>query len=116
LDFQGSNACRHQGTQASSENDRAGATRDPGEPRIGKAQKAREGEVRKSIKAITRKITLWAWDEVVFNIARVEWKFGRHNNGRPKNWKEWNNVRDNLRELKRLRKPEELENEKGNKP
>ena len=72
--------------------------------------------MKEAIKAITRRLTLWAWDEVVFNIARVEWKFGRHNNGRPKNWKEWDNVRDNLRELKKLRQPHELEHEKGNKP
>ena len=68
------------------------------------------------IKVMTRRLTLWAWEEVVFNVARVEWKFGRHNNGRPKKWKEWDNVRDNLRELKRLRQPQELEHEKGNKP
>jgi hypothetical protein len=72
--------------------------------------------MREAIKAITRRLTLWAWKEVVFNIARVECKYGRHNNGRPKKWKEWDNVRDNLRELKRLRRPEELENEKGNQP
>ena len=69
-----------------------------------------------TIKAMTRRLTLWAWEEVVFNIARVECKYGRYDNGRPKNWTEWNNVRDNLRELKRLRQPQELEHEKGNKP
>ena len=72
--------------------------------------------MRETIKAIIRRLTLWAWEEVVFNIARVEWKFGRYDNGYPKNWEEWNNVRDNLGELKRLRQPQELEHEKGNKP
>jgi hypothetical protein len=116
MDFQAADACRRQCTQASSENGRACPTSNPSQPRTGKTQKAREGAVRETIKAITRRLTLWAWEEVVFNVARVEWKFGRHNNGRPKNWKEWNNVRDNLRELKRLRQPQELEHEKGNKP
>jgi hypothetical protein len=72
--------------------------------------------VREAIKAITRRLTLWAWEEVVFNIARIESKYGRYDNRSPKNWTEWNNVRDNLRELNRLRKPEELEQTKEKQP
>ena len=45
---------------------------------------------------------------MLWDVARVEWKFGRYDDGKPKNWDEWENVREHLAEHGALRKPEEL--------
>ena len=61
------------------------------------------------LKYIIRKLTAWAWDEMLFDVGRVEWKYGRTDDGKPKRWDEWDNVRDHLREAGKLRQPQELE-------
>jgi hypothetical protein len=50
-----------------------------------------------------------AISELLFDVARAEWKFGRNNDGSPKNWTEWNNIREHLKKFNALRKPEELQ-------
>ena len=66
----------------------------------------------KPIQRIVRRLTKWAWDEMLFDVSRVEWKYGRLDDGSPKNWNEWNNIRDHLREFGKLRRPQELNNKK----
>lgn len=60
------------------------------------------------VQRLVRRLSAWAWDEMLLDVARVEWKFGRNDNGQPKNWTEWDNVRGHLRAAGRLRKPQEL--------
>ncbi len=61
-----------------------------------------------AVTRLVRRLSLFAWEEMLWDVSRVEWKYGRTDDGKPKDWDEWNNVRDHLREVKRLRKPEEL--------
>jgi hypothetical protein len=56
-----------------------------------------------------RRLSKFAWGEMLWDVGRVEWKYGRTDEGLPKNWTEWDNVRDHLREAGTLRRPEELE-------
>ena len=42
-----------------------------------------------------------------FAAARVEWKYGRNDDGTPKRWKEWDDLREALGE--HVRQPHELE-------
>ena len=46
------------------------------------------------MKRLVRLLTRWAWDDFLFDVGRVEWKYGREDDGTPKDWDEWNNVRD----------------------
>lgn len=62
-----------------------------------------------SLRRLVRRLSAWAWDEMLFDVSRVEWKYGRNDNGAPKNWTEWNNVRVHLREAGKLRQPQELD-------
>jgi hypothetical protein len=55
-----------------------------------------------------RRLSRFAWSEMLWDVSRVEWKYGRNDDGSPKNWDEWNNVRDHLQEHRSLRRPEEL--------
>jgi hypothetical protein len=64
----------------------------------------------KPIQRIVRKLTKWAWEEMLFDVSRVEYKYGRLDDGSPKNWEEWNNIRLHLRESEKLRQPQELDN------
>jgi hypothetical protein len=57
---------------------------------------------------LIRRLTKFAWKEFLWDVSRVEWKFGRTNEGLPKDWDEWNNIREHLRELNSLRQPQEL--------
>lgn len=57
---------------------------------------------------IIRRISRFAWREMLFDVARVEWKYGRYDDGTPKDWTEWNNVRNHLKETKNLRNSFEL--------
>lgn len=59
------------------------------------------------IKRIIRRLSRFAWDEMLRDVGRVEWKFGRGDDGKPKDWTEWNNLRDHLREAGRLLQPQE---------
>lgn len=61
------------------------------------------------VQRLARRLSAWAWDEMLFDVGRVEWKYGRNDNGQPKNWTEWNNVRAHLREAGKLRQPQELD-------
>ena len=61
------------------------------------------------VQRLVRRLSAWAWDEMLFDVGRVEWKYGRNDNGTPKNWTEWNNVRVHLREAGKLRQPQELD-------
>lgn len=45
-------------------------------------------------------------DALAFAAARVEWKYGRTDDGKPKDWKEWNDLRECLGD--RVRQPQEL--------
>lgn len=63
----------------------------------------------KRIRSLVRRLSAWAWDDMLFDVGRVEWKYGRNDNGTPKNWTEWNNVRVHLREAGKLRQPQELD-------
>lgn len=65
--------------------------------------------MKNKLKKLIRRLTRFAWDDFLYDVARVEWKYGRNDNGTPKQWTEWVHVRDHLREVKSLRKPEELE-------
>ena len=57
---------------------------------------------------IVRSLSFFAWRDLVFDAARVEWKFGRNDDGSAIDWTEWADLRDDLRETGSLRKPEEL--------
>lgn len=61
------------------------------------------------VKRFVRKLSAWAWSEMLFDVGRVEWKYGRADNGEPKDWTEWNNIRTHLREAGMLRQLKELE-------
>jgi hypothetical protein len=45
---------------------------------------------------------------MLFDVARVEWKYGRNDDGLTKDWSEWHNIRVHLIESGRLRQPKEL--------
>lgn len=62
----------------------------------------------KRIRSLVRRLSAWAWDDMLFDVGRVEWKYGRNENGTPKNWTEWNNVRVHLREAGKLRQPQDF--------
>lgn len=62
----------------------------------------------KWFKRLVRRLSRFAWEDMLWDVARVEWKYGRYDNGKPKNWTEWNNVRDHITESKIIRKPQEL--------
>jgi hypothetical protein len=65
--------------------------------------------MKDKLKYIIRKLTAWAWDEMLFDVGRVEWKYGRTEDGKPKSWTEWDNIRYHLIEAGKLRRPQELE-------
>jgi len=46
---------------------------------------------------------------MLWDVGRVEWKYGRTDDGKPKNWSEWDDVRVHLREAGKLRQPQELD-------
>ena len=50
---------------------------------------------------LVRRYNALAWD-----ASRVEWKYGRFDDGTPKEWPEWDNLRDSLAEY--VRQPQEL--------
>ena len=50
---------------------------------------------------LVRRYNALAWD-----ASRVEWKYGRTDDGKPKEWPEWDNLRDSLAEY--VRQPREL--------
>ena len=51
------------------------------------------------------------YNSLAFDAARVEWKYGRSDDGKPKNWIEWNNLRESLAEY--VRQPHEIESYDG---
>lgn len=59
---------------------------------------------------LVRRISAWAWDDMLFDVSRVEWKYGRYDDNTPKDWTEWNNVRAHLLEAGKLRQPLEKTN------
>ena len=61
------------------------------------------------MKRFVRWLTRWAWNEMLWDVARVEWKFGRHDDGTPRDWCEWDSVREHLREHGAQRAPWEIE-------
>lgn len=60
------------------------------------------------VQRLVRRLSRFAWDEMLYDVSRVEWKYGRENDGKPKNWTEWNNVRAHLLKVGNLRQPQEL--------
>jgi hypothetical protein len=60
---------------------------------------------------LVRRLSRFAWEEMLWDVGRVEWKYGRTDDGKPKNWDEWNNVRAHLREAGKLRQPETVKQE-----
>lgn len=46
------------------------------------------------------------FEQLANAATRVEWKFGRNDDGSPKDWTEWNDLRESLGE--RVRRPQEL--------
>lgn len=63
---------------------------------------------RGTLKRLVRRWSRFAWSEMLCDVSRVEWKYGRNDNGTPKDWDEWNDVREHLRESDSLRQPNEL--------
>jgi hypothetical protein len=61
------------------------------------------------VQRLVRRLSRFAWQEMLWDVGRVEWKYGRTDDGKPKNWDEWNNVRAHLREAGKLRQPQELD-------
>jgi hypothetical protein len=55
------------------------------------------------INRIVRRLSRFAWAEVMHDVARVECKFGRDSFGFPKDWTEWRRIREHLRESGDLR-------------
>jgi hypothetical protein len=55
------------------------------------------------MKRLIRRLSAWAWEEMLSDVGRIEWKYGRNDNGAPKDWTEWHNVRAHLREAGKLR-------------
>ena len=51
---------------------------------------------------MVRALTRFAWKNVLFDVGRVEWKFGRHDDNSPKDWVEWSNIRAHLKESGQL--------------
>lgn len=62
-----------------------------------------------SLTRMVRWMSRWAWSDLIYDAARVEWKYGRYDSGAPKQWDEWENLRDDLREIGALRQPCELD-------
>jgi hypothetical protein len=60
------------------------------------------------LQRFVRLLSAWAWKEMLWDVGRVEWKYGRTEDGTPKYWEEWNNIRVHLREAGKLRQPQEL--------
>jgi hypothetical protein len=60
------------------------------------------------INRIVRRLSRFAWAEVMHDVARVEWKYGRNDDGLTKDWTEWDCIRVHLIEAGRLRKAKEL--------
>lgn len=65
--------------------------------------------MKDKIKRFVRLLSRWAWEDFLYDVGRVEMKYGRLDDGTPKDWTEWSNVRDGLREMKRIRSPWEIE-------
>jgi hypothetical protein len=61
------------------------------------------------VQRLVRRLSRFAWEEMLRDVGRVEWKYGRTDDGKPKNWDEWNLVRAHLREAGKLRQPQELD-------
>ena len=47
---------------------------------------------------VVRRLSRFAWRDMLWDVARVESKYGRYDDGRVKDWVEWENVREHLRE------------------
>lgn len=62
-----------------------------------------------AIRRIVRRLTRWAWLDFLDASSRVEWKYGRTDDGLPKRWEEWDDLRECLGESNALRCLEELE-------
>lgn len=61
--------------------------------------------LKPTVARIVRRLSAWAWEDMLFDVGRVEWKYGRNEDGTPKNWTECHNVRTHLREAGKLRQP-----------
>ena len=57
---------------------------------------------------LTRRLSAWAWEDMLRDVGLVEWKFGRNDDGTPKDWTEWDMIRDHLRDAGHLRQVQEL--------
>jgi hypothetical protein len=68
-----------------------------------------EMSANQQVQRLVRRLSRFAWEEMLWDVGRVEWKYGRTDDGKPKNWDEWNNVRAHLREAGKLRQPQELD-------
>ena len=64
--------------------------------------------VKESIRWIVRRLTRWAWLDLLWAASRVEWKYGRDGIWRPIPWDEWEDLRDELKDADALRAPHEL--------
>lgn len=58
---------------------------------------------------LVRRLSAWAWHDFLFDVGRVEWRYGRDQNGAAKDWAGWNAVREHLREAGQLRNADELD-------
>lgn len=65
-------------------------------------------KIRHMLNRLVRRLSRFAWHEVLFDVGRIEWRYGRYESGKPKQWGDWEAVRDHLRETGYLRQPEEL--------
>ena len=59
--------------------------------------------MKDKLQRLVRLLSRWAWEDFLFSVGRVEWKYGRTDDGKPKDWTEWEDVRDGLREIGRFR-------------
>ena len=57
---------------------------------------------------VVRRLSRFAWRDMLWDVGRVESKYGRYDGGRVKDWVEWENVREHLREAGELRRNTEI--------
>jgi len=68
-------------------------------------------QVRSKLLQLVRRLTRFAWQEFMQDVSRIEVRYGRNDDGSPKRWKEWQGVRDHLKEAGMLTKSEEVTHE-----
>lgn len=63
-------------------------------------------------KKLIRKFTKFAWGDLIYDVSRVEYKYGRRDNGQILDYHEWNQIRLHLLELNAIKAKDELNTNK----